>query len=286
MLRPRAPSRRWPNSKTANKTRVTDPKPKTRAPAHDVDSTKSPEVVHQDPPSQWGSLAPLPQEALDMIYEQVFAAGDVAMTRVSKAYHENTKSALYRRGLYRVHIEPRQDLALQGNTLQWPMDVDQHFPPADLANVQNLRISEKSSALGSLPCQLWGQQCRYYVPPERLNRITAQLMRSLPNCKKLHLEFNDAPTDAYFRQYHLPRFNDESTDAYVDLDVKIGELEFLKRLDTLTLTCIDWRSGAKKTFELDLRYNFDDLERIETVGGFLELCNELYEEKDQRFKSR
>lgn len=50
-------------------------------------------------------------------------------------------------------------------------------------------------------------------------------------------------------------------------------------MDTLILTEIGFQSGAKKTYELDLRKKFvNGLERIEIVLDFVR----FWEEKDQR----
>lgn len=39
-----------------------------------------------------------------MIYCPLFAAGSVTITRASKAFHENTKKALYQHGVYRIRL--------------------------------------------------------------------------------------------------------------------------------------------------------------------------------------
>ena len=223
-------------------------------------SRKSPEIVHKDPPSEWGTLGPLPQEALDMIYENLFAAGDVALTRVNKTYHANTRSALVRRGVYRVHIEPRQGWRTPKGKfvwgpLHWRTDVDSYFALEHLTEVRELSISIRSD--------VQSMYSRHRTTPEQLGRILAELERSVPSCRRLRIELQDV-----------------SVAAHLALDTKIGELEFLSSLDSLSVSWNDYHVGAR-SYALDLRGDVDGLENIETLRGFRELCRE----EDPRIKS-
>ena len=53
-------------------------------------------------PTPCGLFGRLPQELRDIIYEDVFSAGHISLTRSSRALYENSKLALSKHGVYRV----------------------------------------------------------------------------------------------------------------------------------------------------------------------------------------
>ena len=208
---------------------------------------------------QWGSLAPLPQEILDKIYAILFAAGDVAMTRVSKTYHENTKYALYRSGIYRLHIEPRLSQRRNNNRGVYITEVSPQFSATELPSVRSVRISVRNEAQEPFQRYAYSWRRAYRTTPEKHNRIFAGIMQSVPRCRDLRVDFQDVLM------------------LDVAQEMKIGEWEFLKGLDTLT---VSWKDGQNsvRCYRLDLRHRVEGLETIETVSGFQNLCN-----RDPRF---
>jgi hypothetical protein len=55
-------------------------------------------------PTPLGLFARIPQEIRDMIYEPLISEGHIAITRASKALHQNTKLALHQHGVFRIFI--------------------------------------------------------------------------------------------------------------------------------------------------------------------------------------
>lgn len=53
----------------------------------------------------FGTFEILPKELRDMIYIHVLANGGTALTRTSRAIHNDTEKTLYRHGVYRVYLE-------------------------------------------------------------------------------------------------------------------------------------------------------------------------------------
>ena len=78
-----------------------------------------------------------------MIYGLVFAAGSVALTRVSKAFHQDTKRAVEHHGVYRVLIEFGEVWFRGPENLDyhWKTETQKPFPYDFVSRVQNLQIS-------------------------------------------------------------------------------------------------------------------------------------------------
>ncbi|KAL8790964.1 MAG: hypothetical protein Q9195_006109 [Heterodermia aff. obscurata] len=210
-----------------------------------IESPKSLETVHKNPPSQWGTLGVLPQEALDMIYEPLFAANDIAMTRVSKTYAENTKTALYRSAKYRTHIRPLSVPNPRGKkgSRPWTTVIDPAFPSTYLAQVRHLKISLTPHWLG-------GFGVYWTTMPEKYSDLVAKLVRSVTDCRNLEIELEGHG---------------------LALDITIGKAELLERLDTLTLTWSDSRVG-KRSCVLDLRENQSDCPQPRQDVSLYHIC--------------
>ena len=120
----------------------------------------------------YGSFSVLPKEIREMIYSSVLATGSVALTRASKALHSDTKRALYRHGIFRVHIEADQKSAT--------------FPDKYLANVENLqvKISFNQGATSGLTASMLGARLG-----TKCRTIHLQLAKSLISCKNYYVEF-------------------------------------------------------------------------------------------------
>ena len=85
--------------------------------------------------SSLGLLDTFPSEIRDKIYALVFFAGDISLTRASRALHEDTKDALLRHGIYRLNIQYWSDPEVYCWTVA--CEVSTRL----LADVQNLRIN-------------------------------------------------------------------------------------------------------------------------------------------------
>ena len=184
-----------------------------------------------------------------MIYAPVFAAGSVALTRVSKALRNDTKGELYRHGVYRVHIRSSKELdspehATYRKAHAAPERETWGFPDRILAKVQNfqLRVSlDHESRTGLTPTILGkklGVKCW---------AVHAQLAKHFISCTKYSIVF---PDGAVISQTEIECFD---------------------------LWWMEWLRSIVFEWYLDGRwhrpkYDGDDIERIEAFLGFHEGC--------------
>lgn len=185
-----------------------------------------------------------------MIYGPVFAVGSVALTRVSKALHSDTKRALYRNGVCRVHIESNQDLVSPGHfSTHRKTHARETFPNEFLAKVENLqvRISFNHDAKTGLTASMLGSQLG-----TRCRAIHVQLAKSLVSCKNYFVVFPDGTMI--------------SRTGLLFESLRNNRMEFLNPLRSMAFEFYlegRWRSS---------RYDREGVERIEAFMGFVESC--------------
>ena len=118
-----------------------------------------------------------------MIYAIVFAAGSTALARTSKALQAETRDALHRYGVYRVHIS--------SNPENWPgSSLDRNY----LKNVQNVHL-RITPPLG-FPFDWFNLNAEVELvggPLKTLNR----LVEAIEKPKTCHLQLATATTPAF-----------------------------------------------------------------------------------------
>ena len=190
-----------------------------------------------------------------MIYGQVFAAGSVTLTRASKALHSDTQRALYRHGVYRIHIgRNREWNSIVDSPTDWETHAREAFPDRYTAKVQNLQVTisfdyyedNKLSAL-ALGSSL-GTRCRV---------IHAQLAKSLVSCTNYDAVF---PGQRTISRTGFPIWKDNST-------------EFLDGLSTVAFR---WYLESRLTSGGRRRppseYEAEDVASLAQFFGFIDGC--------------
>ncbi|CAF9936494.1 MAG: hypothetical protein HETSPECPRED_010350 [Heterodermia speciosa] len=213
-------------------------------------------ITSKKQPSPYGSFGILPIEIRELIYGPVFAAGSVAVTRASKAFYEDTKRALYVHGVYRVPVRYTCELDDPDRDDRWPLwhwetQRRETFPDRFIAKVQNLQVSisigQDSDPIWSTVYGLgWNTGTRYRL-------MLTQLAQSLVSCRNFRVQLPEEPMI--------------SPEEFGDL--KINEMDFLRRLKTIT---VEWRAEAWMPFwrsDSQDPYNArQTVSRIELLLGF------------------
>ena len=190
----------------------------------DVELTITPNS--QDSP--FGSLTILPKEIREMIYATVFAAGSVALTRVSKAFHEDTRRALEHHGVYRVLIEFEatwsnwDDEDDDSVSYHWQTEIEKPFPYDFVAKTQNLQIT--ILPMSEYPSGVRPEYSSRSIIGKDFTSVLAPLARSVINCRHCHIRL-----EKYLMSAQLGF--EEST---------IDNKEFLDGLQTIT---VEWRDA-------------------------------------------
>ena len=190
-----------------------------------------------------------------MIYGSAFADGSVALRRVSKAFHEDTKRAIEHHGLYRVNIEYNEISPTHNNRINsayhWQTEVHKNFPYDFIAKVQNLQISI-SREPGSF-YNIYEVTSRSIIGKD-FTSVLAPLARSAISCRNCHIELKD--------RLLLAQPGCEGS--------AIDNKEFIDRLRTIT---VEWRDAVLTDQPFRLEKNLPSpSETMELFLGFEKGC--------------
>ena len=197
-----------------------------------------------------------------MIYAPVISAGSVAVTRLSKAFCEDTKRALNSHGVYRVEIASVQMWnTIHKGTWRWDSCATNLLPSIFLANVQSLHITisfEYDSRVEFTGVAIGTDRAA------RVTGILSQLAKSVVNCKHFHVVFKDGPV-IFCRKPRISRLRPG--------DLLVDNMEFLDRLSTVT---VEWWADPKNGKIKDKLHSPEDdreaIARIEALLGFKVGC--------------
>ena len=95
-------------------------------------------IITSRAPTPLGTLGKLPLELRRLVYEPLFNASSVALTRVSKTMNEDTKASLQEHGVYHITIASAEDYNFK--CLIAGVATESSTPPVIPSHVQNLAL--------------------------------------------------------------------------------------------------------------------------------------------------